>query len=399
MQKILIPYNMLKPSQRLLSIDAFRALTMLTMIFVNDVSGVKNIPAWIGHVQAQEDGLGFADTVFPAFLFIVGLSIPFAIGKRISQQKSFLSTAMHILVRSLALIIMGFFHVNLENYSQAAVLPYPLWELLITIGFFLVWLDYPADMDKRKRYGLTGAGILLLAAMAALYKGGPADAPHWMEPSWWGILGIIGWAYLVCATLYLIVKGNFGAITTILGFFLLINILTHAGLLNFSIPVINDASSASLIMAGAVISSLYTLLDKKRKLGSLWAIFIGLGVLAIVAAFILRPHTAGISKIRATPAWVLICTGISILVFTAMIWLVDVKGKMNWFKLIRPAGTSTLTCYLIPYLLYSLMMLAGVKYPAALSEGAGGLIRSITISFLVILLVGWMEKRRVRLKI
>ncbi len=39
MQKILIPYNMLKPSQRLLSIDAFRALTMLTMIFVNDVSG------------------------------------------------------------------------------------------------------------------------------------------------------------------------------------------------------------------------------------------------------------------------------------------------------------------------------------------------------------------------
>ncbi len=67
---------------------------------------------------------------------------------------------MHILVRSLALIVMGFFHVNLENYSQAAVLPYPLWELLITIGFFLVWLDYPADMDKRKRYGLTGAGIL-----------------------------------------------------------------------------------------------------------------------------------------------------------------------------------------------------------------------------------------------
>jgi predicted acyltransferase len=195
------------------------------------------------------------------------------------------------------------------------------------------------------------------------------------------------------------VKGNFGAITAILGIFLLINILTHAGLLHFSIPLINDASSASLIMAGAVVSSLYTLLDKKKKLGSLWTIFIGLGVLAIVAAFILRPHTGGISKIRATPPWVLICTGISILMFTAMIWLVDVKGKMNWFKLIRPAGTSTLTCYLIPYLLYSLMLLAGLKYPPALSEGMGGLLRSIAISFLVIILVGWMEKKRIRLKI
>ncbi|PSL34839.1 DUF5009 domain-containing protein [Chitinophaga ginsengisoli] len=390
---------MLKSSQRLLSIDAFRALTMLTMIFVNDVSGVKNIPAWIEHVQAQEDGLGFADTVFPAFLFIVGLSIPFAIGKRISQQKSFISTETHILVRSLALIVMGFFHVNLENYSQAAYLPYPIWELLITIGFFLIWLDYPQEMEKKKRYTLVGAGIVLLLVMAALYKGGPADAPHWMRPSWWGILGIIGWAYLVCASLYLIVKGNFGAITAILGVFLLINILTHAGLLHFEIPVIDNASSVSLIMAGAVISSLYTLLDKKRKLSSLWAVFIGLGVLAIVAGFILRPYTAGISKIRATPAWVLICSGISILLFTAMIWLVDVKGKMDWFKWIRPAGTSTLTCYLIPYLLYAVLALVGFSYPTALSEGIGGILRSIAIGFLVILLVGWMEKKRIRLKI
>lgn len=390
---------MLKPSQRLLSIDAFRALTMLAMIFVNDVSGVKNIPAWIEHVQAQEDGMGFADTVFPAFLFIVGLSIPFAIGKRINQQRSFLSTESHILVRSLALIVMGFFHVNLENYSQAALLPYPLWELLITVAFFLIWLDYPAEMEKRKRYTMTGAGILLLAAMALLYKGGPVEAPHWMRPSWWGILGIIGWAYFVCATLYLLVKGSFGAITAICGTFLLINILTHAGLMPFSIPVINDASSVSLIMGGAVLSSLYVLMDKKGKLSSLWVVFIGLGVLAIVAGFVLRPYTAGISKIRATPAWVLICSGISILMFTAMIWLVDVKGKMDLFRWVRPAGTSTLTCYLIPYLLYSLMMMVGFRYPAVFGEGIGGILRSIAIAFLVILLVGWMEKRRVRLKI
>ncbi|QHS63818.1 DUF5009 domain-containing protein [Chitinophaga agri] len=390
---------MLKPSQRLLSIDAFRALTMLTMIFVNDVSSVKNIPVWIDHVKAQDDGMGFADTVFPAFLFIVGLSIPFAIGKRITKQDSFFSIASHILIRSLALIVMGFFHVNLEGYSAEALLPYALWELLITIGFFLVWLDYPTDMKAGRKYTLIGTGIVLLGTLAALYKGGTAAAPHWMQPSWWGILGIIGWAYLVVAILYLLVKGNFAAITAILGTFLLINILTHAHLLDINIPLINDGSSVSLIMAGAVVSSLYTLLDKKGRLSMVLPVFIGLSMLAIIAGFVLRPYTEGISKIRSTPAWVLICTGISILVFVSMIWLVDMAGKINWLKAIRPAGTSTLTCYLIPYLLYSLLMLAGIRYPSWLSEGMPGLIRSVVIAFLVIFLVGWMEKKKVRLKI
>jgi len=75
--------------KRLHSIDIFRAITMLFMIFVNDVSSVKNIPAWIDHVDANADGLGFADTVFPAFIFIVGLSLPFAIKNRLKKDEPF----------------------------------------------------------------------------------------------------------------------------------------------------------------------------------------------------------------------------------------------------------------------------------------------------------------------
>lgn len=71
---------------------------MLLMIFVNDVSGVHDIPAWIEHVRGDEDGLGFADIVFPTFLFIVGLSIPYAIGHRIQQQQSFIKIETHIIL-------------------------------------------------------------------------------------------------------------------------------------------------------------------------------------------------------------------------------------------------------------------------------------------------------------
>src|SRR3954469_9583380 len=119
--------------KRLLSIDVFRAVTMLLMIFVNDVSGVKNIPEWIEHVDAKADGLGFADTIFPAFLFIVGLSLPLAIKSRMNKGATFITIALYIITRSFALIVMGFFHVNLEEYSTAAILPKAIWEIIITI--------------------------------------------------------------------------------------------------------------------------------------------------------------------------------------------------------------------------------------------------------------------------
>src|SRR5205809_787095 len=109
--------------RRLQSIDVFRAVTMFFMIFVNDVDGVTNIPAWIKHVKASTDGLGFADTIFPAFLFIVGLSVPFALHKRIQSNENRSAIAWHIITRSFALIVMGFFHVNIENYSSTSLLP------------------------------------------------------------------------------------------------------------------------------------------------------------------------------------------------------------------------------------------------------------------------------------
>jgi hypothetical protein len=88
-----------------------------------------------------------------------------------------------------------------------------------------------------------------------------------------------------------------------------------------------------------------------------------------------------------------------VLAFALLVWLIDVKQKQHWFKAIMPAGTSTLTCYLIPYLLYSVYALIHFQYPAFLNEGIGGLIRSMLIAVLTVLFTGWLEKRRIRLQI
>ncbi len=56
---------------RIHSIDAFRAVTMLLMIWVNDFWSLIDIPHWLQHMAAEDDALGFSDVIFPAFLFIV----------------------------------------------------------------------------------------------------------------------------------------------------------------------------------------------------------------------------------------------------------------------------------------------------------------------------------------
>ncbi len=385
--------------RRLLSIDVLRAITMFFMIFVNDVSGVTNIPGWIEHVSAKADGLGFADTIFPIFLFIVGLSLPFALMKRMKRGDSFYKIAVYILARSLALIVMGFFHVNLENYNPAAILPKAVWEILITVAFFLIWIDYPDTMKKSKKYLLQTAGVAILILMAFLFQGGKVAAPVGLKPYWWGILGIIGWSYLVCASIYFLSKGNMWVQVAAFVIFMIINIAFHTGVLKFGLWIIGNAASVALTMGGVVVSLLYRNLAAKGKDKLLWILFAILGIAMIAFGLVIRPYAAGISKIRATPAWVAICIGIGILVFELLIYLVDIKSKHNWFNIIRPAGTSTLTTYLIPYLLYSIYSLIGFHYPQFFNQSVGGIIRSFVVAFVVIWIAGLLEKRKIKLHI
>ena len=393
---------MLQLPKRLQSIDVFRAVTMFFMIFVNDVDGVEKIPEWIKHAKAFEDKLGFADTIFPSFLFIVGLSIPFALNKRIQLGENKLKIAAHIILRSLALIVMGTFHVNLENYSDAAILPEPVFEIIITLAFFLIWLDYK-NIRKTTEYILQAAGIAILIVMAFLYRGEHHNVIIGMRPQWWGILGLIGWGYLACALIYLITNGKFYWQVIALIFFLSFNVIAHIYQNDFaSVPkymplLMGNGSMAGFIMGGVVISLIYVR-GKQNNQRAFFPWLIILSILFIAFGFITRP-VAGISKIHDTPAWVGICTGIGIAVFALLIYFVDIKNKARWFNIIKPAGTSTLTCYLIPYLLYSIMAVCNFNYPQFLNEGIGGIIRSFAVAFIVIFITRFLEKKNLRLKI
>ncbi|MGS2741586.1 heparan-alpha-glucosaminide N-acetyltransferase domain-containing protein [Sinomicrobium sp. M5D2P17] len=387
---------------RLLSIDAFRALIMLLMIFVNTLWTLKDIPGWIGHRAAEEDGLGLADTIFPAFLFIVGLSVPYAIQNRTKKGHTQAETGWHIIIRTLALVVMGLFLVNLEHYSATSLLPKGVWLFCITTGFFLVWLDYPRE-KKRWPSILKAAGIIILLLMAILYKG-EDDSGNitGMQNYWWGILGKIGWSYFVVSIIFLFSKGRLWIQAITLAGLILFNIASHSGVLS---PIdgirpylwfLGNGSSTALTACGVVVSLIYQRYRENNR-EFLWIIS-GMAIVFIALGLLARKEWI-ISKILATPSFVLVCSGISMAGYALMVWITDIKGWSGWYRWISPAGTSTLTCYLLPYLHNALLTLFFWQLPEILRTGMVGICKSLLYAFLIITITGLLEKKRIRLKI
>ena len=387
--------------KRVASIDIIRALTMLTMLFVNDFAGMSGLPHWLHHAGMNEDMLGFSDLVFPAFLFCVGLSIPFAIEARYRKGDQPLQVIGHILGRTLALVVMGVFAMNMRGVEGG--LSHAVFSLLAVAGFFLVWNVYPKRPNGRLPWWATAlriAGVLLLAWLV-LYK----DL-HGMpfRTGWWGILGLIGWAYLPCALAFVFLKGDFKKMT---GFWILTLVLC---VLN-TVPAIPREWSfrwlflsfwpggwthPAICASGLFTSMLLIRLgEKPRKL----AISYGVLALAMFVLGLICHKVWIISKIQATPTWLFFCVAISVACFAVIWWIADLRGKTRWARPVSPAGTATLPCYMIPSMWYAVQQLLGAHWPPALTAGIPGLIKAFVFSLIIIGLTWCFTKIHIKLKV
>lgn len=416
---------------RLASIDIFRALTMLLMIFVNDLWTLQDIPRGLEHTRADEDGMGLADVVFPAFLFIVGLSIPFALKARINKGDTTTKVFIHILTRSLALIVMGFFMVNEDRLSGTNGFKI-FWQISMLIAFILIWNDYVKKnkgSSSRSPQGPSGVfsatktsrqspegparvvfgipawvfqltGIAILIILAAVYKSGTAPDIRWMRPGWWGILGLIGWAYLLCATLYLLAFKQQWLVPVFWFALCLINFLEFHKLGDF-LPrrlLVVSASNHALVMSGVLGAQIFLWVREQKAKLLFPAVLLLPATILLIYGFAVRPLW-GISKIMATPSWTSICAGISFLSFALVYIITDILGKTRWAGFLMPAGRSTLTCYLLPGLVYPFLWPLQQLLPDFWLTGAAGLIKSVLFGLLIVAMTGWLEKVNIRIRI
>lgn len=390
---------------RVASIDIVRALTMVLMIFVNDLGTLKNIPLWLEHVAPGVDGIGLADVVFPAFLFIVGLSLPFAIDNRRKKGDSEGQLLWHVVVRSIALLIMGVFLVNGESINENATgLSRGLWNSLSCLSFILIWNLYPKTANRYAVYIAKGAGMVILLTLAFIYRGGKDPEIYRFSPHWWGILGLIGWSYLAAGLITVISKNRFGVLLGAWLFFCILSMVNKAGyiprdsFISFIPDAILGGTLTGLTMGGVLTAVMFRHFRKRNENTRMTIVFVAFAALLIVASIITRPYWK-LAKLGATPAWLFLCSAFTLLAFTAVYWIADVKKKAGWFNFIKPAGTDTLLCYLIPYFVYAILRATNFHWPDPVITGGAGLAKSLLLALFCVWVTGRLNKAGVKLKL
>ena len=392
---------------RLASIDIFRGLTMTLMILVNALAEIKGLPWWTYHMKADVDAMTYVDMVFPFFLFIVGLSMPLAIRQRLKKNPSLPALWLHVATRSAALVVLGLILANAEKGDAALMGISPaIWALVALTGAALFLNIY----GESKRYSalhrwLRIFGLLLVVAMFAIFRtSAPSGQAAWINFHYPEILGYIGSTYLAAAILYIPTRRWLWAPLAWFIAMASLNALTAAkwitvtrGLRYYVWPF-GNGSLVSMTVAGILTSVIFLGAHRWQALHQKMLLGLTLGISALVAGWLLTP--LGISKVRATPTWSLYSIGAAVLLFAALYWICDVKKQTAWALFARPAGSNTLTTYLLPDFWFFILAAAGIRYfDTHLNSSWPGAVWCAVFTAFVLAVSALLTRWRIRLQL
>jgi heparan-alpha-glucosaminide N-acetyltransferase len=153
-----------------------------------------------------------------------------------------------------------------------------------------------------------------------------------------------------------------------------------------------------LTMGGVLVSFIFQYYRKKNDNKGLTIVLLVFSAVLIALSIYTRPYWK-LAKLGATPAWLFLCSAFTILAFIVIYWLADVRQKANWFNIIKPAGTDTLLCYLIPYFIYAIVNVTHLHLPDFMLTGGLGLLKSLLFAVFCVLITGLLNKGGVKLKL
>jgi predicted acyltransferase len=354
--------NATAPTQRILSIDVLRGLTIALMIVVNDAGDGAHY--WWPFEHAEWNGYTPTDLVFPTFLFLVGCSIVFSMAGRLARGIDRTSLALHVIRRSLLIILLGWF-LTLMPYFHLTTLRF--YGVLARIGLcYLVAGLLFIRVQRPRTLVVITAALLIGYWMLMRYVPIPGIGTPTHEI---GMLdqdqNLVAWLdrhvvaftqqYLHTGRLYEKVRDPEGLLSTLPAV-----ATTLLGILT-SLWMRRMTSRTSRPRTAGLEASVPRFNELTTSIG-----LIAFGVLSLAVGY-LWSHWFPINKKLWTSSYVLIAAGWALLLLGAIYWLLDVKQAHLKSKLIAALiwpfqvfGSNAIAAYTISIVFIKLMILINV---------------------------------------
>ena len=321
------------PGRRLVSLDVFRGLIVAAMILVTDPGTYSAVYRQLLH--SPWDGVTATDTIFPSFLFIVGVAITLSFASRLRKGDSRSTLAWHVLRRSLVILVLGLAVNGFPDYHwQTLRLPGILQRiaacyLFVALLYLLVFVDSRRNERwkvRAKTAILAGLTVGILAFYYSLLKivSVPGFGPGRLDS--FGSLP----AYIdrvVFGTRHLWAYG----------------ITPGVGVTYDPEGILSTLPAIATVLIGVLVGEwLRTERPARQKLTFLLLA----GAALLLAGWLLHPLFP-INKQLWTSTFVLFSSGISILVFAFIYAIVDLRQSRWWTAPALAFGTNAILAFVL----------------------------------------------------
>ena len=305
---------------RMLSLDAFRGLTVAGMILVNNPGSWSASYAPLKH--AEWHGWTPTDLIFPFFLFIVGVSITLAFARRVeaggSQRDLLWKTAKRsIIIFGLGLVLAGFPYFNLATIRIPGVLQ------RIAVCYFFASVIFLWTTVRMQ--GLMAAALLVAYWMLMISTPVPGYGAGDLSVD--GNLAAFIDRTLLAGHIY---KPNYDP----------------EGIFS-TIPAI--ATTLCGVLAGHWLRSSRTPLDKVRGM-------VVAGVVGVLVGWLWHGWFP-INKPLWTSSYVVFTAGMALLLLALCYWLIDIKGWRRWSLPFVVFGVNALIVFFLSGLVGRLLVI------------------------------------------
>lgn len=386
---------------RLLSLDALRGFTMIFM-----ASEIMRIPQvarrfpdsafarFTASMLDHREWVGCApwDLIQPAFMFMVGVSLPYSLARRRAQGQPFARMFWHSVWRAVLLMALGIF-----LRSQARPQTYFTFEDVLTqIGLGYVFLFMLAWAKPSVQWAAAALILVGYWAAFALYPlppagfdtttvGVPADWPHHLSgfaAHWDKNTNFANRADQWFLNLFprekpFVFNG---------GGYLTLNFVPSLATMIFG------------LLTGQLLRSARTHAQKIRTL-------VGYGLLGLALGATL--HFAGICPLVKriwTPTWTIFSTGWVLLILAAYYYVIDVRGFRRWTWPLVVVGMNSIAMYFLvhvtaDYITNALRIHLGRGAFEILGAPFAPILTNGVALVILWLMLVWMHRRRIFIRI